>query len=223
MPHFEGCWLLALPKADWGNSAQGASVSVLKLLSSIHVDFIQWHVNRGVKSSWSSHLLCGTCFMQLDESCWDIRFTGSRKNGFAYYPVLCCLHLCDVLYPFRHLGGITLFWVVRCLPILWIRRQGFGSHIMVTQDPLCDFYCSDKRWWRQSQVTISRFSACWSWCLDGKLLQALSLAMAFGYWINAGWVLLWVRRNLSPSLSLFGMLDFNLKVSCLLLTQQAPT
>ncbi len=145
-----------------------------------------------------------------------------RKNGFPYYPVLCCLHLSDVPYPFRYLGGITLFWVVRCLPICWL---GDSALVLIFWSPrirnvICHWL--DKRWWRQSHVTI-RISACWSWYFDGKLLQALSLAMAFGYWIDVGWVLLWVRRALSPSLSLFGMLDFNLKVSCLLLTQQAPT
>ncbi len=91
---------------------------------------------------------------------------------------------------------------------LSIRRQGFGSHILVTQDWYVICHWSDKRWWRQSQATISRISACWSWYLNGKLLQAFSLAMVFGYWIGAGWVLLWIRRALSLSLSLFGNAGF---------------
>ncbi len=50
-----------------------------------------------------------------------------------------------------------------------------------------------------------------------------SLAMALRYWIDAGWVLLWVRRALSLVSPYLEMLDSDLKVSCLLLTQQAPT
>jgi hypothetical protein len=51
----------------------------------------------GMKSSCPSLLLCNTCFMHLAENFMVGAFSGSRKNGFAYYPVLCCLHLCDVL------------------------------------------------------------------------------------------------------------------------------
>jgi hypothetical protein len=116
------------------------------------------------------------------------------------------LHLCDVPYPFRHLGGITLFWVVWCLPILSL---GDMALVLIFWSPRIHYHyviChwSDKRWWQQFQGTISRISACWSWHLDSKLLQAFSLAMAFRYWIDVGWVLSWARRALSPSLFLFG-------------------
>jgi hypothetical protein len=36
--------------------------------------------------------------MLLDESCCDIPFVGSRKNGFACYPVLYCIHLLMSLF-----------------------------------------------------------------------------------------------------------------------------
>ncbi len=88
-----------------------------------------------------------------------IRFAGSGKNGFAYYPVLCCLHLCDVPYPFRHLGGIALFWLVWCLPILSL---GDRALVLIFWSPRIHYvicHWSDNRWWWQSQATISRISA----------------------------------------------------------------
>ncbi len=137
--------------------------------------------------------------------------------------MLCCLHLCDVPYPFRHLGCITLYWVVWCLPILPL---GDRALVLIFWSPrICHVICHwlDKRWWRQSQATITRISACWSQYLDGKLLQALLLAMAFRYWSNAGQVLSWVRAPLVLVSPYLEMLDSDLKVSCLLLIQQAPT
>ncbi len=74
--YFRGRWPIPLPKANWGSSAQkGLNVCPQTCLSSIHVGNIWWHFNGGVKSSWSSPLLCSTCFMQLKESfmvylCW---------------------------------------------------------------------------------------------------------------------------------------------------------
>ncbi len=111
-----------------------------------------------------------------------IHFAGSRKYGFAYYPVLHCFHLClcDVPYPFRHLGDITLFWVVWCLPILSL---GDRALVLIFWSPRIHYlicHWSDMRWWQQSQVTISRISACWS--LSGQ--QAFtSIVIGNGLWI----------------------------------------
>ncbi len=103
--------------------------------SSIHVGYIRWHFIGRSNSSCPHLLLCNTCFMHKAEKLHGRRFAGSRKNGFTYYPVMCCLHHYDVPYPFRHSGGTTLCWMVWCLPILLLGDQGF---ILVTQDLSCD-------------------------------------------------------------------------------------
>ncbi len=59
--------------------------------------------------------------------------------------VMCCLHLVMSLILFRHLGGATLFWVVRCLPIMLLGDRRF--HILVTQDSLCELSLAHRKWW----------------------------------------------------------------------------
>jgi hypothetical protein len=53
----------------------------------------------------------------------------------AFPTILCCVAFIFVMFLFgRHyppLIGLMPSYLV-------IRRQGFGSHILVTQDPLCD-------------------------------------------------------------------------------------
>ncbi len=93
----------------------------------------QWHFNRGVKSSCSSPLLCGTCFMHLaDNFMVDALLVPGRM---ALPTILCC---------FTFIYGMSLFGrhypaLIGLMPSYHgVRRQGFGSHILVTQDPLCD-------------------------------------------------------------------------------------
>ncbi len=53
----------------------------------------------------------------------------------ALHTILCCVAIIFVMSLFgRHylaLSGLVLSYLVA-------RRQGLGSHILVTQDPLCD-------------------------------------------------------------------------------------
>ncbi len=39
--------------------------------------------------------------------------------------IICLLYLVMSLILFRHLGGVTLFWVVRCLPIILLGNRAF--------------------------------------------------------------------------------------------------
>ncbi len=138
--------------------------------------------------------------------------------------ILCCAaFICDVPYPFRHLGGITLCWVVWCLPILLL---GDRALVLIFWSPRIHYvicHWPDMRWWRQSQATISRIllvnlsilmasfykHCCWRWPLEIRLMR---VGCSCGS--EAPLVLV------SPYPE---MLDFDLKVSCLLLIQQAPT
>ncbi len=45
--------------------------------------------------------------MHLAENLWYMLYW-FQEEWLAYYPVLCCLYLCDVPDLFRHLEGITL-------------------------------------------------------------------------------------------------------------------
>ncbi len=81
-------------------------------------------------------LLCCTCFMQLDESYWGICLAGSRKNGIAYYPVLHCLHVCDIPYTFRIWAALPCFelsdaFLSYCYKTgLWFSYSGHPGSIM---------------------------------------------------------------------------------------------
>jgi hypothetical protein len=59
---------------------------------------------------------CGACF------------TGSRKNSFACYPLLCVafIFVMSIFILFSHFGGATLFQVVRCLPIMMLRDRALS-------------------------------------------------------------------------------------------------
>jgi hypothetical protein len=71
--------------------------------------------------------------MQLDES--FMVYTLLVPGRVALPSILCCVDFIFVMSLFgRHypaLSGLMPFYLV-------IRRQRFGFHILVTQDPLCD-------------------------------------------------------------------------------------
>ncbi len=169
---------LCTAKDDWVRFVQGGWMSALKLgFSSIHVGYIRWHFNSGVKSSCSSPLLCGTCFMQLAENLMVYALLVPGR--------MVCLLSCVVLPSSLwcpYLGGITLLWVVWCLPNLLL---GDKALVLIFWSPRIHYvichWLDKKRWWGQSQTTFSRIFASRSWYLDGKLLQALLLEMAFRY------------------------------------------
>jgi hypothetical protein len=91
------------------------------------------HFNGAVKSSCSSPLLCGTCFMHLAENFMvDALLVPGRM---ALPNILCCFaFICGMSLFGRHYPAL-----IGLMPsYLVVRRQGCGSHILVTQDPLCD-------------------------------------------------------------------------------------
>jgi hypothetical protein len=75
--------------------------------------------------------------MQLDDS--FMAYAVLVPGRMALSTILCCVAFIFVMSLFgRHypaLSGLMPSYLV-------IRRQGFGSHIMVTQDPLCDLSLS---------------------------------------------------------------------------------
>jgi hypothetical protein len=71
--------------------------------------------------------------MQLDESLMVYALLVSGRMALS--TILCCVAFIFVMSLFgRHyplLSGLMPSYLV-------VRRQGFGSHILVPQDPLCD-------------------------------------------------------------------------------------
>jgi hypothetical protein len=89
--------------------------------------------NGGVKSSCSSPLLCGTRFIHLAEN--FIVYALLVPERTVLPTPLCCVAFIFVMPLF----GRWYFALSGLMPsYLVVRRQGFGSHILVTQDPLCD-------------------------------------------------------------------------------------
>jgi hypothetical protein len=72
--------------------------------------------------------------MQLDES--FMVYVLLVPGRMALPTILCCVAFIFVMslfgrhYPVLVLSGLMPSYLV-------VRRQGFGSHILVTQDPLC--------------------------------------------------------------------------------------
>ncbi len=97
--------------------------------------------------------------------------------------VVCCLYLMMSLYLFRHFG--------KCYPVLSgqmpsyhvFRRQGFDSHILVTQDPLCELspyvHLIIDSWWNLLQGVL----ACNDWSLSyGSSRESpVSIAKTYPY------------------------------------------
>ncbi len=122
-----------------------------------------------------------------------------------------------------YLGGITLLWLVWCLPILSL---GDRALVLIFWSPMIHYvicHWSDKRWWQQSQATISRTFACWFGISTASFYKHCcwrwpsdirSMWGGCSHGSEASLVLV------SPYLK---MLDSDLMVSCLLLIQQAPT
>ncbi len=99
----------------------------------LYVGYIRWHFNGRVKSSWSSPLLCGTCFMRLAKN--FMVYALLVPGRMALTTILCCVAFIFVMSLFgRHYPVLSGLMPSN----LNVRRQGFGSHILVTQDPLCD-------------------------------------------------------------------------------------
>ncbi len=76
--------------------------------------------------------------MQSDESFMVYALLVPGRIALATIGGLCCLHLCECPLSFKAFGRhypVLSGLVPSCLVV---RRQGFGSHIQVTQDPLCD-------------------------------------------------------------------------------------
>jgi hypothetical protein len=129
--------------------------------------------------------------MPIDECSCGTCFDAFRKNGFACHPLLSVAFICMMsLILFRHF--------VRRYPVLsdWmpsyhvVRRQGFHSHILVTQDWLCELSLVGYKVMAIVAVNNLQNHRLLIVDFNGKLLQALSLAIAFRYYIAAGWVLL---------------------------------
>jgi hypothetical protein len=59
--------------------------------------------------------------------------------------VTCCLHLVISLILFRHLGGVTLFSVVRCLPIMLL---GYRAFILILLSPKIHYVSGHWLDWR---------------------------------------------------------------------------
>jgi hypothetical protein len=135
----EGVWLLALPKADWGKVCPGR-LKVCPLncfqfypsrLLSNDMSMVGWSIVK-LASALLLHL-----FQSIDESPCGRCFAVFRKNGFACYPLSSvAIILMMSLILLRLLGGFTLLWVVRCLPIMLLGDRVF--FILVTQDPICE-------------------------------------------------------------------------------------
>jgi hypothetical protein len=132
----EGVWLLALPKADCNKSDR--EVECLPL------NCFQFYPSRSSSNDmsmvgWSLVKLATALLHLFHANRWKLLWymlASFRKTGFACYSLLSVAFIVKMtLILFRHLGGATLFWVVRCLSIM---LQGFHSHILVTQDPLCE-------------------------------------------------------------------------------------
>ncbi len=83
-------WLLSYLhsfKADWDKYAQGGQTSALKIFSVLSMSVISNDMSSVVWSLIDLASASQYLFYALDESCWDIHFAGSRRNGFAY--ILC--------------------------------------------------------------------------------------------------------------------------------------
>ncbi len=133
-------------------------------------------------------------------------------SGITALPdILCCLLPSSLWCPLSFLGflgGVTLFWVVRCLPIMLL---GDRDSILIFWSPKIRYvscHCPDRRWWRWSQSTDHLLLILASWrqaftsiVIDHRL-QILDCCR---------WVLLWVRRASSPCLFLLGIVGLSLK------------
>jgi hypothetical protein len=129
----EGVWLLALPKADWDKICPGSSrVCPWTRLFSDDKSTVGWSL---VKLALL--LCCCTCFNQYMKA---IMVHALLLSGKMALPViLYCLSPSSLWCPLSFLGflgGATLFWVVRCFPIMLLGDRVF--HILVTRDPLCE-------------------------------------------------------------------------------------
>ncbi len=115
----EGIWLVALPKTDWDKTAQWSQMSALKPFSVYLCRLLSDDLSR---VSWSLVKLVAALQFPLHATRWKLLwYTLCGFQGKMALPViLCCVTLIIVmsLILFRHLGGTTLFWVVRCLPIM---------------------------------------------------------------------------------------------------------
>jgi hypothetical protein len=79
---------------------------------------------------WSLVKLASALLHLFHANCWKLLWymlCCSQEEWLWLFIlcVMCCLHLMTSLIFFRHLGGVTLFWVVRCLPIILLRDRAF--------------------------------------------------------------------------------------------------